>query len=165
MARGGEDAKKAGDWGRLGVQTLPKEELRALILERWKGNFNGLVGLQFVDGGEGFAKIRLPVRPEVLQPWGTVHGGAVATLLDVTGGVGAHLSYPRGTRLVTVEMKINYIAPLGEGALVAQSEMLHRGRRTTVWKVQAVDEAEGRLRAVATMTYMVIAGEPEGFPG
>lgn len=161
------EAKKAGDWGGLGVQSLnmSKEELGALIRERWKGNFNGLVGLEFVDGGEGFAKLRLPVRPEILQPWGTVHGGAMATLLDVTGGVGSHLSYPRGTRLVTVEMKINYIAPLGEGALVAQSEMLHRGRRTTVWKVQAVDEAEGRLRAIATMTYMVIREGPEGFPG
>jgi acyl-CoA thioesterase len=160
-----QDPKQAGDWGRLGFQSLPKEELRHLVLERWKDNFNGLVGLEFVDGGDGFAKIRLPVRPEILQPWGTVHGGAMATLLDVAGGVGSHLSYPRGTRLVTVEMKINYIAPLGEGSLLAESEMLHRGRRTTVWKVQAVDEAERRLRAVATMTYMVISEGPEGFPG
>ncbi|MEK6710900.1 MAG: PaaI family thioesterase [Nitrospinota bacterium] len=162
MAR---DPGKPGDWGKLGVQSLAKEELRALIGERWRGNFNELVGLEFIDGGEGFAKLRLPIRPQILQPWGTIHGGALATLLDVTGGVGAHLSYPRGTRLVTLEMKINYIAPLGEGALIAQSEMLHRGRRTTVWNVQAVDEAERRLRAIATMTYMVISDGAEGFPG
>ncbi|MBI1724586.1 MAG: PaaI family thioesterase [Candidatus Tectomicrobia bacterium] len=156
----------ASDAGRgQSLGGLTKEELHALVKQHWRGTFNGLVGLEFLDGGEGFCRLRLPVRPEILQPWGTVHGGAVATLLDVTGGVGAHLSYPRGSRLLTLEMKINFIGTQGEGALLSEGALLHRGRRTTVWQMKAVDEAGGRLRACATATYMVLEGGPEGFPG
>lgn len=164
MAQGGGNPGER-ERGPAGAQTLSKDELQALIKNRWKENFNGLVGLEFLDGGEGFSRLRLPVRPEILQPWGSVHGGAIATLLDVTGGVGAHLSYPRGYRLLTLELKINYIGTQGQGALLSEGAMLHRGRRTTVWQMRAVDEAGGRLRAHATGTYIVLEGGPEGFPG
>ncbi len=139
-----------------------KEAIRALIQERMRGNFNGLVGLEFLEGGRGFARLRLPVRPEILQPAGIVHGGAVATLVDVTGGIGAHLSHPPGSRCVTVEMKINFIAAVSEGALLSEGAALHVGRRTSVWQVRVADERAGRIISFATATYMVVQEGPGG---
>jgi len=76
VARGGEDAKKAGDWGRLGVQTLPKEELRALILERWAGQrSNGRLGERVKAAmrrkavkGEAQGRPPEPTRPGTHRP-------------------------------------------------------------------------------------------------
>ncbi len=77
--------------------------------------FNGHVGIEFVEGGHGFAKLRLPIRDEILQPTGVVHGGAVATLADVTAGIAAHLSYPPGTDIVPVDTSSDSSAPTGTG--------------------------------------------------
>ncbi len=117
--------------------------------------FNGHVGIEFVDAGKGFAKLRLPIRDEILQPTGIVHGGAVCTLADVTAGVAAHVSYPPGTELVTVEIKVNFIAGLREGVLLSEATPLHIGRRTSVWEVR-VNHDSGRHVAFASGTFMVV---------
>lgn len=117
--------------------------------------FNGHVGIEFVDAGYGFAKLRLPIRKEILQPAGVVHGGAVCTLADVSAGVAAHVSYPPGTELVTVELKINFIAGLREGALLSEAAPLHIGRRTSVWEVR-INHDSGRHVAFASCTFMIV---------
>lgn len=132
-----------------------KEEIRARFEKRLKGTFNELVGLEILDAGHGFAKLRLAVRPELLQPAGVLHGGAVCTLVDVTGGVAAHLSCP-GADMVTVEMKVNFIAGVSEGALLSESSPLHIGRRTSVWQIRVNEETSGRTVAFGTATYMMV---------
>ncbi len=121
--------------------------------------FNGHVGIEFVDAGKGFAKLRLPIRSEILQPTGIVHGGAVCTLADVTAGVAAHVSYLPGTEIVTVEIKINFIAGLREGVLLSEASSLHIGRRTSIWEVR-IDHDSGRHVAFASGTFMVVKEAP-----
>ncbi len=123
--------------------------------------FNGHVGIEFVDAGKGFAKLRLPIRDEILQPTGVVHGGAVCTLADVTAGVAAHVSYPPGTEIVTVEIKVNFIAGLREGVLLSEAKSLHIGRRTSVWEIH-IDHDSGRHVAFASGTFMVVKEPPAG---
>ncbi len=146
---------------------MTREQARKFFEDRFQGGFNQLVGLEFVYGGKGFAKLRLPLRPELLQPTGILHGGAVATLADVAGGVAAHLTHPPGSRCVTVELKINFLRGISEGAVIAESSALHVGRRTSVWEIRVAAEssadagAAGRLVAFATATFMVVSAPGE----
>ena len=121
--------------------------------------FNGHVGIELIEAGHGFARLRLPIRDEILQPTGVVHGGAVATLADVTAGVAAHVSYPPGTNIVTVELKVNFIAGLREGTLLSEAKPLHLGRRTSVWEVR-INHDSGRHAAFATGTFMIVKEAP-----
>ncbi len=143
----------------------PREWTPALIREQFATRlgtlFNGHVGIELVDAGPGFARLRLPIREEILQPTGVVHGGAVATLADVTAGVAAHVSYPPGTDIVTVELKINFLAGLREGVLLSEAKPLHIGRRTSVWEVR-IDHDSGRHVAFASGTFMVVKEATKG---
>ncbi|MED5578609.1 MAG: PaaI family thioesterase [Nitrospinota bacterium] len=132
---------------------LFKNEVSNFLKKRWSGNFNEFVGIEFLDASKDFAKMRLRLKSEVLQPTGILHGGAIFTLMDSTGGVAAHLSYP-GQNLVTLEMKVNFIRPVSSGYILAESSPLHRGRKTSVWQVKVTDE-EDRSVAFATATYMI----------
>ena len=135
------------------------ELIREQFAKRLGTLFNGHVGIEFVDAGKGFAKLRLPIRDEILQPTGIVHGGAVCTLVDVTAGVAAHVSYPPGTEIVTVELKVNFLAGLREGVLHSEASALHIGRRTSVWQVN-VNHDSGRHVAFASGTFMVVKQPP-----
>lgn len=137
------------------AQEWTPEMIQKQFAKRLGTLFNGHVGIEFVEAGHGFAKLRLPIRDEILQPTGIVHGGAVCTLADVTAGVAAHLSYPPGTDIVTVELKVNFLAGLSEGVLLSEASPLHIGRRTSVWEIR-VDHDSGRHVAFASATFMVV---------
>ncbi len=137
------------------------EEVQAFFQERFRGNFNELVGLELLEAGHGFARFRLPLRSELLQPGGSFHGGAVATLADVTAGVAAHLTHPPGSVCVTVELKLNYLRRVSDGALISVSELLHLGGRTSAWQVR-ISEEGGPLAAFATATFMVVGNGGAG---
>ena len=121
---------------------------------RWQGNFNDLLGFEVVEAQEGFARVAMPVEPRLFQPCGIIHGGALASLADTVGGVGSYVSYPVGTEVVTVEMKINFVRPVKEGTLVGEAKALHLGRKTSVWEIRIMDDAE-KLVCFASATYMV----------
>lgn len=148
--RGGtliERVKMARSWTR--------EEVERVFQARWQGNFNDLLGFEVLEAEEGFARVAMPVEPKLHQPFGIIHGGALASLADTVGGVGSYVSYPVGTEVVTVEMKINFVRPVKEGTLIGEAKALHLGRKTSVWEMRIVDDAE-KLVCFASATYMVI---------
>ncbi len=100
--------------------------------ERIRGRFPGLVGMQFLEVSPDRVLAALEVREEVKQPWGILHGGAIATLLDTAAGAGAVANLERGQQSVTVEIKVNFIGSVRAGRVTVEAVPLHRGRSTTV---------------------------------
>ncbi len=131
------------------------EEVERVFRERWRGNFNDLMGFEVLEARRGFARVGMAVEPRLFQPHGVVHGGALAALADTAGGVGGYVSYPVGTHLMTVEMKVNFLRPVVEGTLIGEAQAIHLGRKTSVWEIRLRDEAE-KLACFASATYMVV---------
>jgi uncharacterized protein (TIGR00369 family) len=107
----------------------------------------------------GRCRLELPFSEALSQQHGFFHGGAIATLADVSGGYAAFsLLAPDRTNL-TVELKLNLLAPgLGE-SLVAEAVVLKPGRTLTVCRsdVFAIGAGDGqRLCATALATYMAV---------
>jgi acyl-CoA thioesterase len=119
-----------------------------------------LLGLRIVRMEPGFARMVMPVTPELLQLYGQVHGGAIASLVDsaVAAAMGANMS--PGERATTVEMKINYLAPVIEGQVYAESKIVKKGRTLTVGTTEVTD-GNGRLLAIASVTYMLLKEKGE----
>lgn len=100
------------------------------------------------DGGS--ARIAYAARPEHLNSFGIVHGGAVMTLLDVVMAAAARSLQP-DMGMITIELKTSFMRP-AVGAVIGRAEVLHRTRKMAF--VQGhVDDAQGQLCAHATGTF------------
>jgi uncharacterized protein (TIGR00369 family) len=105
----------------------------------------------------GRAEIRVPFRRELTQHDGFFHGGIVATLADMAGGAAAYTRVPAGFGALTVEIKVNLLAPGVGEALVARGEVLRAGKRLIVCRsdVFAVRAGQESHCGTCLMTLMV----------
>ena len=108
-----------------------------------------------IDKAErGKVTIRMPVEELHKQVYGVVHGGVLAALADTAGGLATYMACPRGTRVATVEMKINFLEAVEAGTVFAEAEVVRRGRHIAVVDCDVRDD-RGRLVAKALMTFFV----------
>ena len=92
------------------------DEASAAVQARVRDSFErqGLMGLldaRLARIGPGLVRIVLPSRPEVSQQHGFVHAGATSAIADTAGGYAALTLFPAGSEVLTVEYKINLLAP------------------------------------------------------
>ncbi|GAA2730180.1 PaaI family thioesterase [Actinocorallia aurantiaca] len=132
--------------------------------ERWKDFFNGernakyfagLVGLLIEEVRTDYARMRLPYRPELNQPAGVVHGGAIATLIDTVVVPAVGSAYPRVPIMLTIDMQLRYLGAARECDLVAEGWITKRGKSTVFCQAE-VRDPEGELIAEGWHTYRVI---------
>ncbi len=130
---------------------LAEHELRRRLRE---SNAGKLFGFELEAAETGRAVLRMQVRARHKQVHGVVHGGILAALADTAGGLATYMVVPPGTRIATVEMKINYLEPVDRGTVVAEARVLRRGRNFVVVDCDVLDAA-GRLAAKALMTFSI----------
>ena len=135
-------------------QKIAKKELQRRIRSTTAGQFFGFE-LDAITPGRAVIKLR--VRPEHLQVHEVVHGGIIAALADTAGGLATYMSAPRGTRVATVEMKINFLEPVEKGTIRATARVLRRGQNLAVVDCEVRDSR--RLVAKALMTFAMRSGE------
>jgi 1,4-dihydroxy-2-naphthoyl-CoA hydrolase len=118
--------------------------------------FASLVGINITQVSPDRVTAELPVREELTNGNGILHGGALMTLADNLGGTATMANLQAGFITTTIESKTNFFAaiPTGETAR-AECTPLHRGRTTMVWQTRITRE-DGRLAAVVTQTQLVI---------
>ena len=132
--------------------TTQKELARRLR----KSNAGTLFGFELQSAWRGRAALRMRVRAKHKQVHQVVHGGVIAALADTAGGMATYMSVPRGSRVATLEMKINFLEPVDRGTIVAEARVLRRGRNFTV--VDCDVRAGRRLVAKALMTFSFSTG-------
>lgn len=119
-----------------------------------ESNSGRLFGFQLEVAEPGRAVVLLRVRSKHRQVHGVVHGGILAALADTAAGVACYMLLPRGTRLATIEMKINYLEPVEKGTILAEARVLRKGRTTAVAECDVRDTA-GLLVAKALLTFSI----------
>ena len=93
-----------------------------------------------------------------LQPFGIVHGGVIATLIDTATFWSAFLTLPEDSGLVNVDLKLNYLGPAVKGRLRAEGICLRPGRSISYAEAKVFDE-DGVLIAHGTSTLMALPGK------
>jgi 1,4-dihydroxy-2-naphthoyl-CoA hydrolase len=119
--------------------------------------FVNLLGITITHLSVDKVIAELPVRDELANRNGTLHGGVVMALADNLGGTATVANLPEGGRTATIESKTNFFAviPIGDTAH-AECTPLHRGRTTMVWQTR-ITRNDGKLCALVTQTQIVIA--------
>lgn len=115
--------------------------------------FRELVGTKLSDTGEGRAVVKLQAEERHLNPNGTVHGGVVFTLVDISMAEALRTITEEDERLVTVEIKVNFMEPGNPGTLAATAQVRKGGKRMTVVEAEVSQEESGEIVALATGTY------------
>lgn len=130
--------------------------------ERWRlimdlvnaSPFYKYMGMEVVEMFEGEARLRMDVSPNHTNLYGTVHGGAIGTILDSSGTLAVSTLLKENESLVTVDMRINYVLPVREGVLFGEGRALHRGRYTGVAEAEVRNE-KGELVSVGLCTHFI----------
>lgn len=117
-----------------------------------------LIGMEVIDVGPGHSRFRLPFRPELTQPFGVMHGGALAAVADSAVAIALWGLLGADKIFTTIEMKINYIAPVSNGEVIAEGKIIHCGRRTAIGDVTVKDQNE-RLVAKCLATYIILPAD------
>lgn len=113
-------------------------------------SFHELVGVEVESAEEGRSRIRLEAGDRHLNPAGTVHGGAIATLADTAMGAAVKTTGDGST--ATVEMKVTYLEPAVPGTLVVEALVRKRGRRITIVEAEVTQDDELVAHAIGTFT-------------
>ena len=119
-----------------------------------------LIGARLAGVTPGRCTIELPVRDDLTQQHRFVHGGIVAMIADSAGGYAAFSLMPADASVLTVEYKINLLAPASGDMLVARGEVLKPGRTLSVARADVYGVTGGAEKLIATIqqTLMVMHG-------
>jgi uncharacterized protein (TIGR00369 family) len=119
----------------------------------------GLIGAALTMVEPGQVEVALPYRDDLTQQKGFIHGGIIGMIADTACGYAAYSLMPADCSLVTVEYKINILAP-ARASLVARGEVVRAGRTLTVTRGEVYSE-DGKHVASMQQTLMMLPGTPD----
>ena len=122
-----------------------------------------LIGASLIDVKAGYCSIAVVPRPAIQQQHGYVHAGILATLVDSAGGYAGFTLFPQDSSVLTIEYKLNLLAPAIGERLIAEGFVVKPGRTLCITRGEVHAEASGRRSLVAIMqqTLMVMNGKPD----
>jgi uncharacterized protein (TIGR00369 family) len=123
-----------------------------------------LIGAELTRVEPGAVTIELAHRPELTQQHGFFHAGMTSTIADSAAGYAAFSLFPAGSSVLTVEFKINLIAPADGERLVATGRVKKPGRTLTVCEFEVVALKGGKptLCALGLETLILLADRRDG---
>lgn len=135
-------------------------------MERIRNSFErqGLMrtfGASLASIEPGTVTIACPFDEPLTQQHGLVHGGVLASLVDVACGYAALTLMPDDREVLTVEFKINFLKPAKTERLIAVGKVVQAGRTLTVCEGSVFDSTHTRLLARMTATMMSVETKAE----
>jgi len=132
------------------------DDLDAAVVERVRASFArqgamGTFGAELVAVTAGQVAIALPIEPRLSQQNGFLHAGVAVAVLDSACGYAALTLMPAESEVLSVEFKVNLLAPASGDRLVAEGEVVRAGRTLTVCRGDAYAEHAAERVHVATM--------------
>lgn len=120
-----------------------------------QSHFDGLIGTEWLSDDPDRARARAPIRDDLRQPFGLMHGGVMSSLVEsVCSRATALAVYGDGMAAMGQSISVSFMRPITSGHAEVRAKARHRGRTTWVWEAEVVD-ADGKLCALAQMTIAV----------
>jgi 1,4-dihydroxy-2-naphthoyl-CoA hydrolase len=121
----------------------------------YERTFDALYGLEIHDVSDEEVTASVPVRDEVKQPMGLVHGGLYASIAESLASLATAMAVADdGKHAMGLSNATSFLRPITEGTVHATARRIHRGRSTWVWDVEITDD-QGRRCALTRMTIAV----------
>ena len=108
-----------------------------------------LIGARMTRVEPGMVEIELPFRDDLTQQHGFIHAGIASTIADSAGGYAGLTLFPPGSSVLTVEFKMNLIAPADGEKLIATGRVIKPGRTLTICELEVVAVKNGKPKPCA----------------
>jgi uncharacterized protein (TIGR00369 family) len=121
------------------------------------------IGAELTRIEPGRVEIALPFRADLTQQHGYLHAGITSTIADSAGGYAGYSLFPGGSSVLTVEFKINLLAPAAGERFLATGEVVKPGRTLTICRleVSALKGEQRTLIALGQQTLICLEGTPD----
>ena len=137
------------------AKKMPSENL-VEILNNTLGGFNIAMGLYFVEASLSKLVAKVPVTETLYQPYGLVHGGVYASIIESLCSAGAAMNvFTNGGSAVGIENTTSFLRAVRSGVLTCTATPLVMGRRSHVWEANVHDD-QGRLAATGRVRLMIL---------
>lgn len=114
------------------------------------------LGMEWVELGDDFLKMRMPVDDRTKQPYGLLHGGASCALAETVGSLAsAFVIDPDKFICVGLEINANHVRSATKGYVTATCTPLHIGRTTHVWDIKIHDDRT-KLVCISRLTVAIL---------
>ena len=121
-----------------------------------EGTMADHLGMEWVEIGDDFIKIKMPIDHRTRQPYGLLHGGASVALAETIGSVAAALVVDHHKYYcVGLEINANHIRGVKEGFVTGKGTPIHTGSATQVWDIKIHNES-GKLVCISRLTVAVL---------
>ena len=126
------------------------------VTKRVNGSpFFTLISMHITNLGWGESRLEMVVEEKHFQPFGMVHGGVYASVMDAAAFWAVYPQIDDDFGITTVELKLNYLAPVSSGSLIAKGKTIKVGKSICLAEASIEDET-GKLLAHGTETMMVL---------
>jgi len=120
------------------------------------GTMGEYLGMEWVEIGPDYLKMRMPVDHRTIQPYGLLHGGASCALAETIGSMASHYVIDTEKFIcVGLEINANHVRSATKGYVTATCSPLHIGATTHVWDIRICDERE-KLVCVSRLTVAIL---------
>jgi len=111
-----------------------------------------LLGIELVEVDAEKTVMQLEMQEKLRQPYGLLHGGATASLIDTAMAFAVVAALPDGEQATTVDLTVQYLRPHDSGKVVCTAKVTRAGKRLLFLAAEVVNE-QGKLVATALSTY------------
>lgn len=117
-----------------------------------------LLSIKICDVGIGYSRFEIDLEKKHLQPFGVIHGGVFASIIDAAAFWAFYYSVedPQAG-VTTVDLKLNYLAPAAGGRLTARGRQIKAGKKLGYAEAEVLNES-GDILAHGTSTLMILPG-------
>ena len=126
--------------------------------------FFTLLGMSLRDVGMGYSLLEIDVQEKHIQPFGAVHGGVFASIIDAASFWGVYSEVDEDVGMTTVDLKVNYLAPARGGKLIAKGRRIKLGKTLGLGEAQVINE-ENTILAHGTSTLIILPNLKASFEG
>ena len=137
------------------MKRLNPAYLEAVARKVSKSPYFTLISMELKELARGRCRLEVAIQEKHLQPFGMVHGGVYSSLVDAAAFWAVYSQIDEDLGMTTVELKLNYLAPASEGALIAKGKSIKVGKRLCLGEASIEDETE-KLVAHGTSTMMIL---------
>ncbi len=114
------------------------------------------LGMEWVELGDYYIKMKMPVDKRTKQPYGLLHGGASCALAETVGSVASHFVIDADKFIcVGLDINANHVRSASKGFVTATCTPLHIGTSTHVWDIKIHDEKE-KLVCICRLTVAIL---------
>jgi uncharacterized protein (TIGR00369 family) len=118
-----------------------------------------LLSMKLQDVGIGYSVLEIQLAQKHLQPFGMVHGGVFASIIDAAAFWSLYFSMEdQNAGMTTVDLKLNFLAPANSGRLIARGRQIKMGNTLGYAEAEVTDE-KGNILSHGTSTVIILPGK------